>query len=254
MKSYLRSFTLLIGALSFFTLTSCEREPETGPNAEGINGAVKIYNVYGEEQDPSGVTVTIEQTGKSTKTDSEGAYVLPYLESGSYTLEFNKEGHPTTSIDVEHVRTKHTSTAAPIARMIEPSSYHVTQASVVVNKDQYNNSYYIVSGRLNKAVPAGKEIQVKLYLGKDEAVSLTNYVHSFGYKVTGQDFQINYPYFASLLIDNEMKRGDRVYMVLYTDAIVEDACEGTWQKPICANSTTLNSSNPIIFSEVIPAL
>ncbi|NDK54554.1 carboxypeptidase-like regulatory domain-containing protein [Pontibacter fetidus] len=255
MKSFLKPTALSVLLLAFFAfaLTGCEREPDSGPHGEGINGNVQIYNAYGEAQDPSGVTVTIEQTGRTTKTDSEGAYVLPYLASGNYSLKFAKEGHPTTFVhNVEHVRTKHTSTPVPIARMIEPSAYFVTQASVAVNKNQQNNPYYSITGKLNKAVPAGKEIQLKLYLGKNAAVSLSDYVHMFSYKVSGQEFQINYPYFASLIINNEMQHGDTVYMVLFTDAIVEDACDGKWQKPDCTNSSTLNSTNPIVFSETIP--
>ncbi|MEJ8758288.1 carboxypeptidase-like regulatory domain-containing protein [Pontibacter sp. H259] len=255
MNSFLRSAYLVTATLCCITLSSCEREPESGPNAEGVNGAVKIYNVYGEEQDPSGVTVTLEQTGKSTKTEADGSYVLPYLESGNYTLKFTKAGHPTTyQHDVEHVRTRYTSTPVPLVRMIEPSTFYVTEPAVTRNNDTNNNPYFAISGKLNKPVPAGKKIKVKLYLGKDEAVSVANYVHTFTYEITSQEFTINYPYFASLIINNEMKRGDTVYMVMFTDAVVEDNCDGPWQKPICTNSSTINTTNPVVISGQIPQL
>ena len=255
MKSIFTPTAILTALLAFagLTLTSCEREAGSGPDAEGIHGLVEIYNQYGEEQDPDGVTVTIEQTGKTTKTKSDGSYMLPYLSSGDYTLKFTKEGHPTTYVrDIEHTRTKHTFTLAPTAKMIEPSSYQVTPGTVVVNKEDPISPFYKISATLNKPVPAGKEIKVKMYLGKDAAVSVTNFVHSISFKTSSQEFEIIYPWFASLILNGEMKRGDRVYMTIYTDAVVEAKCKDILTKPDCSNSTTINTSNAVVFSEIIP--
>ncbi|MBB6612160.1 carboxypeptidase regulatory-like domain-containing protein [Pontibacter sp. Tf4] len=255
MNSFLRAAAIVAATIAGLILSSCEREPGSGPNAEGINGGVKVYNVYGEEQDPSGITVTMEQTGKTTLTDHEGGYVFPYLESGTYSFKFTKDGFPATYVrDVEHKRTKHFSTPAPVARVIEHSTYYVTEASVTVNTETQGGPYFILKGKLNKPVPAGKEIRLKLYLDDEETVSLSNFVHFFPYRVTGQEFELYYPYFASLTSNGEMKRGDRVYMVFFTDAMVEDNCTGEYLKPDCTNSTSINTTNPIVLNEVIPQL
>ncbi|MER2995934.1 carboxypeptidase-like regulatory domain-containing protein [Pontibacter populi] len=255
MLSLFKPAVLYAALLACFALTSCEREPGSGPNAEGLNGLVKIYNQYGEVQDPTAVTVTIEQTGKTTKTNTQGEYWLPYLASGTYTLKFTKNGHPTTYVrDIDHVRTKYTSTSAPVASMIEPSSYTATPGAVIVNIDDPLSAYFQIPVQLNKPLPAGKEITVKMYLGKDAAVSASNYVHFISFKTSSQEFNITYPYFASLVINDEMKRGDTVYMVIYTDAVEEASCEGPWNKPDCSNSTTINTSNAVVFSEIIPRL
>jgi hypothetical protein len=253
MLSLYKPAVLIAALLTCITLISCEREPGSGPNAEGINGNVKIYNQFGEEQDPAAVTVTIEQTGKTTKTDAEGIYWLPYLESGTYTLKFTKTGHPTTFVhNIEHTQTKHTSTSAPVARMIERSSFTASPGAVIVNKADPISPYFQIPVKLNKPLPAGKEIKVKMYLGEDATVSVSNYVHFISFKTSSQEFDIIYPYFASLTINGEMKRGDRVYMVIYTDAVEEDRCDGSGNKTDCSKSSTINTSNANIISEVIP--
>lgn len=255
MKSIFRPTLIVAATIAGLTLSSCEREPGSGPNAEGINGGVKVYNVHGEEQDLSGITVTLEQTGKTTETDSEGGYVFPYLESGTYSFKFTKEGYPTTYVrDVEHVRTKHFSTPAPIARVIEHSPYYVTEASVTVDHEMQGGPYFVIKGKLNKPVPAGKEIRLKLYLDDEETISLTNFIHFFPYKVTGQEFELYYRYFASLTLNNEMERGDRVYMKMYTDGLEEYRCPGDYMKPDCSASTSINTTSTIVLSEVIPQL
>lgn len=255
MNSFLRAAAIVAATIACISFSSCEREPGSGPNAEGINGGVKVYNTYGEEQDPFGITVTLEQTGKTTKTDSEGGYVFPYLASGTYSFKVSKEGYPTYYVrDVEHVRTKHFSTPAPVANIIEPSSYFVTQASVTIDNQLPGGPYFIIKGILNKPVPAGKEIQLKLYLDNEASVSLTNFILFFPYKVTGQEFELHYRHFASLTLNNQMQRGDRVYMKMFTDAIVEDRCPGDYMHPDCSNSTTINTASTVVLSEVIPQL
>jgi hypothetical protein len=95
----------VIFLLLVFCLISCEgpRGPEgpTGPEgpslAGDLVGFVTLVDQFGASlTDHSGVTVLIEGTALSATTDSSGRWMIPAVNTGTYTISFSKSGYGTS--------------------------------------------------------------------------------------------------------------------------------------------------------------
>lgn len=89
-------FLLAIMAVQF---TACTEDPEVSTG--GISGYVTESK--GGVEPLAGVTVSIQTTGQSTTTGSDGTYSFTNLQPGSYSLQFTKTGYNTTMRNVNVV-------------------------------------------------------------------------------------------------------------------------------------------------------
>ena len=81
--------TIIVLALGAFVLTGCSKN-------KNIEGEVK--DIFGNSL--RDVTVKIEKTTFSTKTDDSGVYSLDYV-PGSINLTFHKDGYTTTNLSLD---------------------------------------------------------------------------------------------------------------------------------------------------------
>ena len=68
-------------------------------NNQKIDGAVKLYDEFNNEQDFGGMLVSIEGTNYSAVTDTSGKFELAGIPYGTYNLVFTKSGFGTFKID-----------------------------------------------------------------------------------------------------------------------------------------------------------
>lgn len=88
---------LALGVIIAFTLclmVSCNKEKTTGQ----IKGTVTDASTY---QAIQGVSITINPTGMSAVTNSDGSYEFADLEAGQYTLKAEKQGYESTTRNIE---------------------------------------------------------------------------------------------------------------------------------------------------------
>ncbi|MDD5673400.1 MAG: carboxypeptidase-like regulatory domain-containing protein [Chitinivibrionales bacterium] len=85
----------LFVAVGSLALTGCGSQGPAGPKLTGaISGFVTLVNADGSQPaDRSGVAVTLEGLSSTATTDVNGFWSIPNLETGIYTIDYNKAGY-----------------------------------------------------------------------------------------------------------------------------------------------------------------
>ena len=95
----IQNFPGIIFLISILLISACSDET-TNPVLTGdISGFVKLYARNGNSiDDKSNVVVSIEGTNYKTTTNSDGRYLLKFVNAGIYNIVFEKEGFGTNKL------------------------------------------------------------------------------------------------------------------------------------------------------------
>lgn len=155
-----------------FPFTSCTEDPE---DSTGSISGIVTQAPNGTEP-LSGVTVSINTTGQSTTTGSDGAYIFTDVQPGSYSLQFSKSGYTTNSRSVTVVAGNNNKCDIQLSKvneeaeiLINPSSLNFgttqTDMSVTIKNNgnataswsiELGNNPWLSASQLGGSIQAGR--------------------------------------------------------------------------------------------------
>ncbi len=197
-----------------FLLSGCKGETgPAGPSLKGIlSGNVVLTDSSGSRtSDYAGVTVSIEGTSYSVTTNLQGAWTINDLSTGTYTINYTKQGYDShKDIGFQFVGGGTARTYLVYLHLLP--TFTIQNISV---GSSVSDKAIIVSGNVNSI----KAQNVLLFLGKSIPVtsSPSNYIYySFTYSTYSGSANtfIDYIY-SSVLSSYGVSPGDKVYIVAY---------------------------------------
>ena len=167
------SFCLVLATL---LATACEevQGPPGGIATGSAAGFVKLYDEYGFLlQEKQGVTVTVSDTDPvvSATTNASGRYQLDDLETGTYEIEFSKDGFATYTYFFKFI-------AGPVTNylgfvdMVERSSTVVSGLEIGYDQESW---MYLVRCTLQPEPLPDNPINIRYFIGDSQNVSSSNY-------------------------------------------------------------------------------
>lgn len=200
-----------------------------------ITGAIQIIDLDGKLlQDASGVTVSIEQSTVSTKTQANGRWTLDSIPFGTYDISISKTGYGIAKImGVYHAATNNATTTIGKSKTINlVSSIEVTELKAKKTTDVNPSLASLIASGLaedgfifdpvfNSPTPGEKKI--RLFFSNTADVSTTNYVVTEKQKYSGGSNESeNYNFGLSWFVSNGFQPGQTVYVKAFGDGYGDD--------------------------------
>lgn len=241
--------------LSAFVLTAllmgCSSDGEddlTTPSSGNISGSVNLYDEGTTPSDKSGmkVTATSATTSFSATTDANGAFSIPDVPYGTYTLLYEKSGYGT----YKRFNLQHTDTGTGNTPISDTPSLGASSTTQIPNlESRESGGEIILSITTNPAGNNANTRYIRYFLHSDLQVSSENYT----FYSPGTVSRIN-PLDITLtqkdLIDAGFSSGQTVYARAYGDSFWSNAYEdpelGRFQFP------NLNGTSSNFVSFVVP--
>lgn len=184
---------------------SCNKE-EIG-NKVSITGFVKLINEQGDEIfDKNKVTVTIEGTSSSTKTDNYGKFLFKGLKAGKpYAFVFSKDSFGTIS----SAKYQFVGDAKPGVISIQ-NLYKLPTIEVSNTSIEFKNNDILIKGEMSLT----SNYRIRCFANDSVDVSNTHYDYaSFFY--SGSATYPVFDYFSSYIDVESYKPGTTYYVAVY---------------------------------------
>lgn len=142
----------------------------TAPRLVAVSGTVVLFDAWASRLDDfSGVTVAIDGSTSTTKTDATGAWHMDNVGVGRRDITFTKSGF--TTVHVLGQTISDTASAAPSVNLaIRPWQQAIIDSIYVGTRS--GRDYYIVDGHLSAPPPAtAKATSIVAFLGRTDAVA-----------------------------------------------------------------------------------
>lgn len=200
-----------------------------------ITGSIQVFDLEGKlVQDASGVTVSIEQSSVSTKTQANGRWTLDSIPFGTYDISISKPGFGTAKIlGVYHAATNHGTTLIGKSRIINQiSNIEVTAISTKKVSEVIPTLPSLIASNLaedgiifdpvfNTTTPGDKPI--RLFFSNTADVSTTNYVATLKQKFSGKPNESeNFNFGVSWFVSNGFQPGQTIYVKAFGDGFGDD--------------------------------
>jgi hypothetical protein len=200
-----------------------------------ITGVIQVYDGDGNlVQDASGVSITLDQTSVSTKTDNRGKWTLDSIPFGTYDISISKPGYGIDKImGIYHAATNHGTTIIAKSRAINQISTIEVTAINTKKTTEVNPALasLITSGLAEDGIifdpvfnsPTPGEKKIRLFFSKTADVSTTNYLVTEKQKFSGRSNESeNYNFGLSWFVSNGFQPGQTVYVKAFGDGFVDD--------------------------------
>lgn len=202
-----------------------------------IMGGIRLYDLDGNAlQDGSGVTVSIDQSTVSTKTDQLGKWKLDSIPFGTYDLVIAKAGYGTTRIKgLYHAASNHSTTIVKATTFISQiadmeitnfftrKSSEIFPALLTLAAAGAEDGIIFYPGFRNYS---SREKPVRFFFSTSPDVSSTNYTATekqyYSGKITNNE---NDNFKTSWFIANGFEPGTTVYVKAYGDGRYTDDYE-----------------------------
>ena len=200
-----------------------------------ITGAIQIIDLDGKlVQDASGVTVSIEQSTVSTKTQPNGRWTLDSIPFGTYDISISKPGCGIAKImGIYHAATNNGTTLIGNSRTINQiSTIEVTAINTKKVSDVNPTLPALIASGIaedgivfdpvfSSTTPGEKKI--RLFFSNTADVSTTNYVVTEKQKFSGGARESeNYNFGLSWFVSNGFQPGQTVYVKAFGDGYGDD--------------------------------
>jgi len=200
-----------------------------------ITGVIQLYDIDGKLlQDASGVSVSIEQSSVSTKTQANGRWTLDSIPFGTYDIAITKSGYGIARImGVYHAASNHGTTIIGKSRSINQiSTIEVTEIKTKKTTEVNPNlASLIASGIAEDGIifdpvfnsPTPGEKKIRLFFSNTADVSTTNYMVTEKQRFSGKSNESeNYNFGLSWFVSNGFQPGQTVYVKAFGDGFADD--------------------------------
>ena len=200
-----------------------------------ITGTIQLVDLDGKLlQDASGVTVSIEQSTVSTKTQANGRWTLDSIPFGTYDISISKTGYGIAKImGIYHAATNNGTTQIGKSRTINQiSTIEITAITTKKVTDVNPTLAALIASGLaedgiifdpvfSSSTPGDKKI--RLFFSNTADVSTTNYVVTEKQNYSGGSKESeNYNFGLSWFVSNGFQPGQTIYVKAYGDGYGDD--------------------------------
>lgn len=208
-----------ISLLFLFCLISCEGPtgPE-GPNLTGdLVGFVTLVDQFGASlSDHSGVTVLVEETALSDRTDSSGRWIIAGLNTGTYTISFNKSGYG-TSKDVGYQFVGGGRALWGECKLAPIPDFNISLNTL--EAEMWGVDIMDLSGEISLIPPQDVQRELRLFVALDDSVSSEpkDYIiTSLGWTQGGTQFVSEHIYLKKAGLANSS--GTTLHVIVYSSS------------------------------------
>ena len=229
----------------FPIITSCTKETELPVNSGVINpiidkgsvgGYIRLYTEYGDTNDYTGITVSIDGTSHITTTDSVGNWMINGVETGNKNLTFNKSGFSPFKETGVSISKNHTTYLSYISLYKKPQFY-VSNLNAQLLAGKIRLTGYISSSPRNYW-------WAHFFVSSDSNVmnTLSNFMYhnytaypTYVYNFT-RDISISEIYNAGIT------SGTKIYIIAYSDYAEQKYYDNTLKKDIYTSLSDVSSN------------
>jgi hypothetical protein len=221
-------------------------------NRANIQGLIVLYDEDGNRQiDMSGVTVSIDNSTVSTKTETDGKWKLDSIPYGTYDISYSKDGYGTGKImGLYHAATNHATTVITKNESMAVNST-IAINNLIVTPFSGTIQAVGVSGVHIDPIfnnPSGKDKFVRLFFSDNPNVSMSNYLADVKIKTNGASAQMNdYNLTTSFFESLGFKRGQTIYVKAYGDSFLADQYTNPLNNAVVFPSLSDKPSNTVSF-------
>ena len=211
----MKTFTLNLVLLLFVLVTSCSDSNNNTPLTSGnITGSVDLFDEGVMQIDNSNMTVKIEGTQFSARTDANGNFTLTDVPFGTYILIYEKSGYGT----FKKFNLEHTNTGSSTVITETPALGQISTTSITNLILSSSSSFpAIISATTNPEANNSNPRYIRYFFSTAPSVSNENYedaIETFQVAISPYNFNLSQATIDALGYPS----GTRVYVKCYGES------------------------------------